>query len=78
MLPARITLHDIAAQANVRVEDLSSEVSSQRALLDLAEFCVHWKLVGKRLGLTDAEIAEVDADNRTEAERRVGMLNKWK
>ena len=78
ILPARITLHDIAAQANVRVEDLNTEVSSQRVLLDLAEFCVDWRLVGIRLGLTNAEIVAVDRDNRTEDEKRYVMLEIWK
>lgn len=75
-----ITLQDVATQANLRVEDLNSEVNphDQRLLLDLAKFCIHWKLIGKRLNLTDAEIAAVDVDNRTEEEKRVGMLEKWK
>ena len=77
MLSATITLQEIAAQAGLRVEDLSGEISSRR-LLGLLEFCVHWKLIGKQLGLTDGEIAAVDGDNRTEVEKRLGMLEKWK
>ena len=37
-----------------------------------------WKLIGKHLGLTEAEITAVDGDNRTVEEKRVGMLEKWK
>ena len=37
-----------------------------------------WKLIGKHLGLTEAEISAVDGDNRTVEEKRVGMLEKWK
>ena len=74
---AKITLQDTAAQADLRVEDLNCEVSSQ-CIFKLSEFCVHWKLIGRRLSLTNAEIAAVDDHNTTEEEKRVGMLVKWK
>ena len=52
--------------------------SSQTILCNLSKFCVDWKLIGKHLGLTEAEITAVDGDNRTVDEKRVGMLEKWK
>ena len=56
---------------------LSNECS-QTILCNLSKFCVDWKLIGKCLGLTEAEITAVDGDNRTVEEKRVGMLKKWK
>ena len=47
-------------------------------LLDLAKYCDKWKLIGQRLGLTEAEISDIDDDKRTAQEKRVGMLMKWK
>lgn len=77
MLSAKITLQDVTAEANLRVEDLNHEVSSQ-SLLELAEFFVRWKLIGKQLNLTDAEIAAADSDVMTEDEKRVKILQRWK
>ena len=37
-----------------------------------------WKLIGRHLRLTEADITAVDGDNRTVEEKRVGMLEKWK
>ena len=73
----KVTVQDVAAQAGVGLNVLSKECS-QTVLLDLAKFCVGWKLIGKRLNLTDADISSVDSDDRTEDEKRVGMLGKWK
>ena len=46
--------------------------------LDLAKLCVDWKLIGRRVGLTEADLAAIDGDNRTEEEKRVGMMEKWR
>ena len=37
-----------------------------------------WKLIGKRLKLSDADISAVDGSYGTVEEKRVGMLCKWK
>ena len=59
-----ITVEAAAARAGIGLDTLSNECS-QRILCNLSEFCVDWKLIGKRLGLTEAEITAVDGDNRT-------------
>ena len=74
----RITSADIAARVGVSLDSLSSVECSRAVLLDLAKFCVDWKLIGRRLGLTDAEITAIDSDNKKEEEKRVGMMEKWK
>ena len=47
-------------------------------LLDVANLCVDWQLIGKHLKLTVAEIAAVDGNNGTVEEKRIAMLQKWK
>ena len=78
MQSSEITIEDIADRVGVSLDSLSSGECSRVALLDLAKFCVDWKLIGKRLGLTDAEITAMDSDSKKEEEKRVGMLEKWK
>ena len=39
---------------------------------------MNWNLIGKHLGLTEADLTAIDGDNRTVEEKRVGMLEKWK
>ena len=46
--------------------------------LDLAKLCVDWKLIGRRIGLTEADLAAINGDNTTVEEKRVGMLEKWR
>ena len=72
-----ITIEDVANRASVSLDTLSDECC-QTVLLDLAKYCVDWQLVGKRLGLTVADITAVDNDNSTEDRKRVGVLEKWK
>lgn len=47
-------------------------------LPEVANFCKEWKLIGRHLKLTGADIAAVDGDNRTVGDKRIGMLSKWK
>ena len=74
----RITSADIATRVGVNLDRLSSMECSRDVLLDLAKFCVDWKLIGRRLGLMDGEITAIDSDHKKEEEKRVGMVEKWK
>ena len=38
--------------------------------------CVDWKLIRRRVGLTEADLTAIDGDNRTVGEKRVGMMEK--
>ena len=38
--------------------------------------CVDWKLIGRCVGLPEADLTAVDGDNRTVEEKRVGMMEK--
>ena len=72
-----VTIENVANRAGISLDTLSDECSPT-VLLDLAKYCVDWQLVGKRLGLPDADITAVDNDNTTEDRKRVGVLEKWK
>ena len=46
--------------------------------LALSKFCVPWKLVGKHLRLSDAQLSAIDADKRDTKLKRIGVLEEWK
>jgi hypothetical protein len=46
--------------------------------LKLANLCINWKLIGRHLNLTEADLAAVDGNNRTIEEKRTGMLLMWR
>ena len=72
-----ITIEDVVNRAGISLDALSEECS-RTVLLHLAKYCVQWKLTGQHLGLTSTEISDVDGDNKTAQEKKVGMLMKWK
>ena len=72
-----ISIEEAAEKACIRPDILLKECSSVVSL-DLAKFCVDWKLIGRRAGLTEGDLTAVDGDNRTVEEKRVGMMEKWK
>ena len=72
-----ITVEEVAANAGVELSTLSKECP-EYMLLNFAKFCIEWKLIGRRLELSKADVEAVDCDDRTEREKRFGMLEKWK
>ena len=72
-----ITIEDVAMKADIPVDALSNECTKE-VVLEVAKLCVDWKLIGKYLKLTEAEIAAVDGDRSTVDEKRIAMLEKWK
>ena len=72
-----ITIEEVSMKAGIELDVLSKECS-EAVLLDMANLCVDWQLIGKHLKLTEAEIAAVNGDNRTTEEKRVAVLEKWK
>lgn len=67
-------MDDVVAETKV---DLNRECD-QNLILKLGKHCEEWKLVGKHLGLTQAEIIAVNGDYGSVDEKRIGMLEKWK
>ena len=73
----RLSVEEAANRAGVGLDILSKECSDAVSH-DLADFCIKWKLIGGRVGLTEADLSAVDGNNGTVEEKRVGMLKKWK
>ena len=74
-----MSVQHIATKAGVDLDKLMHPISSGMALLDLAEFCVQWKIIGKQLKLINDDITMIDtAESKTEAEKRTAMILKWK
>ena len=71
-------MQEVATQADIGNLDILDQECSQKMLLNLAQHCVDWRLIGLYLDLTKADIAAVDEDNRTADEKRTGILGRWK
>ena len=70
-----ISVEDLASKAGVI--DINTECSKDD-ILSLASFCDPWQLIGRHLGLTQAQISAIDGDNRNTDLKRLGALQKWK
>ena len=73
-----ITVQEVAAQAGIKSVDILNQECSQQMLLSLSRHCVDWKMIGRYLLLTEADIVAVDGDHRSVEEKRIGMLGRWK
>ena len=51
---------------------------SQQDILELSKYCVDWQLIGVYLKLIEADITAVDGDYHSVAEKRIGMLQRWR
>ena len=72
-----LSIKEVADHAGVGLDVLSKEFSDAVSL-DLANFCVEWKSIGMRVGLTEGDLTAINGDNGTVKEKRVGMLKQWK
>ena len=73
-----ITSQEVATQAGIDNLDILDQECSQKILLNLAQYCVDWRLIGLYLDLKEADIAAVNGDYQTVDEKRAGMLGRWK
>ena len=48
-----------------------------KLLNDLALSIADWQSIARLLGLTEAEVAEIDEDNKNAKQKRMKMLQKW-
>ena len=67
---------EIAGRVGLRPGTLDTPVK-ESAFLSLANFVDPWRLVFFDL-LAPTDISDVDAENRSEQEKRVACLRKWK
>ena len=67
---------EIAGRVGLLPETLDTPVK-ESAFLSIASFVDPWRLVFFEM-LTPTDITDVDAENRSEQEKRVACLRKWK
>ena len=71
------SLQDILTEAEISLQ-LLEQPCSEESLLDLANYCDPWNIVGQHLKLSETVINDIDRDYRTTEEKRIKLLKKWK
>ena len=59
-------------------EGVLNKAVSDEHIIEISTFLESWKLVGPHLDLSQGEIEAVERDGKTEAEKRLLTLQKWK
>ena len=72
-----ITLEDLTKRFEIPDSILENEVSDGD-IREVSTFLESWKLVAPHLGLSKGEIEAIDRDGKTEEEKRLLMLQRWK
>lgn len=72
-----ITLEDLTERFKIPSGVIENEVSDDD-IREISTFLESWKLVAPHLGLSKGEIEAIDKDGKSEEEKRVLMLQKWK
>ncbi|XP_071839974.1 uncharacterized protein [Apostichopus japonicus] len=56
----------------------NTALASESLLQDLAGKLVGWKFLGRQLGLTEANLDDIEQDNRESKEKKYQTLLQWK
>ena len=70
------SLNDILSHHGLQVEHLQTSCP-RNVRLEIAKELKDWKMVGFYLCLSQQDLMAVEHENRTEAQRRVAMLETW-
>ena len=71
------TLEDLVKEVCIS-PDLLDQKCSHEHLKSISLFLDSWRRVAPHLGLSKRDIEDIEADERTESERRLEVLRKWK
>ena len=74
---SRVTLNELLEEVGVSPAQLDRACTSEH-LQDIAQFLESWRTVAPRLGLSNAEVEEVERDEAEEKEKRRKILEVWK
>ena len=74
---SQLKLQDVLDEAEISLELLEQPCSEER-LLELANHCDPWNIVGLHLKLSETVINDIDRDYRTTEEKRIKLMQKWK
>ena len=72
-----ITLEDLTERFKIPSGVLENEVSVDD-IRKISTFLESWKLVAIYLGLNEGEVEAIDKDGKSEEEKRLLMLQRWK
>ena len=71
------TLDTILESRSLTRDDLDHKCSDERHMNKLALEIHTWKAVAALLGLSKQDKENIEADNRTNADRKIAMLRRW-
>ena len=72
-----VTFEDLEQRFKIPSGTLENEVSDDD-IREISAFLESWKLVAPHLGLSKGEIEAVENDAKSEEEKRLSLLQKWK
>ena len=70
------TLDDILIHCGLEKRDLVAECPRE-IRIKLAVKLIDWKVFGAFLGFPPEKLASIDAENRTEDQRKIALLDSW-
>ena len=70
------TLEGLVKELRISVDPLDQRCSDEH--LKSISLFLDWRSVAPHLGLSERDIADIEAENRTESERRLKVLQQWK
>ena len=70
------TLESLVARVGIPLSSLDQRCSDQH-LLSISRF-LNWRNVAPYLGLSEVDIEDIDYDRRSQSEKRLTTLRKWK
>ena len=70
-----MNVEELALRCGIQVSSLDEEVSSEYCI-EISGHLSHWKLIAPNVGLTDDEVAAIDA--KPAIEKRASFLETWK
>ena len=71
-----VTLEELVKELRIPMAKLDQKCTDEH--LKSISLFLDWRRVAPHLGLSDADIGEIESDKRTDAEKRLEVLQKWK
>ena len=76
-LPLALTAEDIAEASSVPKAKFDEECSKEH-INEISLFLTSWRTLAPHLNLEDTDIEEIEQDGKTEQEKKLKTLQKWK
>ena len=76
MASPAVQLDDLMKAVGVSLEKLDQKCTDEH-LPNISQVLERWRTVLPRLGLSEVDREDIDMEGKTEAEKRLKMLQKW-